>query len=75
MTTPPVPLWERTCNVKQCPLVRREAPVIGTGVEYRAAKDSGAVVVAKNSGIAERVTADEIIIKREDGVKDRNKIT
>ena len=53
------------------PLVRREAPVIGTGVEYRAAKDSGAVVVAKNSGIAERVTADEIIIKREDGVKDR----
>ena len=55
------------------PLVRREAPVIGTGVEYRAAKDSGAVV-AKNSGIAERVTADEIIIKREDGVKDRYKL-
>ena len=55
------------------PLVRREAPVIGTGVEYRAAKDSGAVVVAKNSGIAERVTADEII-KREDGVKDRYKL-
>ena len=56
------------------PLVRREAPVIGTGVEYTAAKDSGAVVVAKNSGIAERVTADEIIIKREDGVKDRYKL-
>ena len=56
------------------PLVRREAPVIGTGVEYRAAKDSGAVVVAKNSGIAERVTADEIIIKREDGVKDRYRL-
>ena len=56
------------------PLVRREAPVIGTGVEFRAAKDSGAVVVAKNSGIAERVTADEIIIKREDGVKDRYKL-
>ena len=56
------------------PLVRREAPVIGTGVEYRAAKDSGAVFVAKNSGIAERVTADEIIIKREDGVKDRYKL-
>ena len=56
------------------PLVRREAPVIGTGVEYRAAKDSGAVVVAKNSGIAEKVTADEIIIKREDGVKDRYKL-
>ncbi|GAA0866495.1 DNA-directed RNA polymerase subunit beta [uncultured Clostridium sp.] len=56
------------------PLVRREAPIIGTGVEYRAAKDSGVVVVAKNSGIAERVTADEIIIKREDGNKDRYKL-
>ena len=56
------------------PLVRREAPIIGTGVEYRAAKDSGAVVVAKNSGIAERVTADEIIIRKEDGSKDRYKL-
>ncbi|MEF9990433.1 MAG: DNA-directed RNA polymerase subunit beta, partial [Christensenellaceae bacterium] len=56
------------------PLVRREAPIIGTGVEYRAAKDSGAVVVAKNSGIAERVTADEIVIKKEDGNRDRYKL-
>ncbi len=56
------------------PLVRREAPIIGTGCEYRAAKDSGAVVVAKNSGIAERVTADEIIIRREDGNKDKYKL-
>jgi len=56
------------------PLVRREAPIIGTGCEYRAAKDSGAVVVAKHSGIAERVTADEIIIKREDGNKDKYKL-
>ena len=56
------------------PLMRREAPIIGTGVEYRAAKDSGAVVVAKHSGIAERVTADEIVIKREDGNKDRYKL-
>ncbi|WP_343345600.1 DNA-directed RNA polymerase subunit beta [Terrisporobacter petrolearius] len=56
------------------PLVRRESPIIGTGCEYRAAKDSGAVVVAKHSGIAERVTADEIIIKREDGNKDKYKL-
>ncbi|MGM9535978.1 MAG: DNA-directed RNA polymerase subunit beta [Intestinibacter sp.] len=56
------------------PLMRREAPIIGTGVEYRAAKDSGAVVVAKHSGIAERVTADEIVIKREDGNRDRYKL-
>ena len=56
------------------PLMRREAPIIGTGCEYRAAKDSGAVVVAKHSGIAERVTADEIIIKREDGNRDKYKL-
>ena len=56
------------------PLVTREAPIIGTGVEYRAAKDSGAVVVARNEGIAEKVTADEIIIKKEDGTKDRYKL-
>ncbi|MDR0879661.1 MAG: DNA-directed RNA polymerase subunit beta [Clostridioides sp.] len=56
------------------PLVRREAPIIGTGIEYRAAKDSGAVVVAKNGGLAERVTADEIVIKREDGIRDRYKL-
>ena len=56
------------------PLVRREAPIIGTGCEYRAAKDSGAVVVAKHSGIAERVTADEIVIRREDGNKDKYKL-
>ncbi len=56
------------------PLVRREAPIIGTGIEYRAAKDSGAVVVAKNSGIVDRVSADEIIIKKEDGTRDRYKL-
>ena len=56
------------------PLVRREAPVIGTGIEYRAAKDSGAVVVAKNSGIVDKLSADEIVIKREDGNKDRYKL-
>ena len=56
------------------PLVRREAPIIGTGIEYRAAKDSGAVVVAKNSGIVDRVSAEEIIIKKEDSTKDRYKL-
>lgn len=48
------------------PLVRREAPMVGTGIEYRAAKDSGAVVVAKHSGIIDRVSADEITILRDD---------
>ena len=56
------------------PLVRRESPVIGTGIEYRAAKDSGAVVVAKNAGIVDKLSADEIVIKREDGNRDRYKL-
>ncbi|EOD01482.1 DNA-directed RNA polymerase subunit beta [Caldisalinibacter kiritimatiensis] len=54
------------------PLLKTEAPVIGTGMEYRAAKDSGVVVVAKHSGVVKRVTASEILIKRdEDGRVDR----
>lgn len=53
------------------PLVRREAPVIGTGAEYSAAKDSGAVIVAKNDGVIDKVSANEIIVKKEDGTKDR----
>ncbi len=44
------------------PLIRTEAPLIGTGMEYRAAKDSGAVVVAKRAGIVGEVTADRIVV-------------
>lgn len=56
------------------PLVRREAPIIGTGIEYRAAKDSGAVVVAKNGGVVDFVSADEIVIKKDNGDKDRYRL-
>ncbi|MGI6413605.1 MAG: DNA-directed RNA polymerase subunit beta [Syntrophomonadaceae bacterium] len=49
------------------PLVRTEAPIIGTGLEYKAAKDSGAVVVAKNSGIVKRVSASRIVIQNDSG--------
>lgn len=56
------------------PLVRREAPIIGTSIEYRAAKDSGAVIVAKNAGVVEKVSANEIVILREDGQKDRYRL-
>ena len=56
------------------PLVRREAPIIGTGIEYRAAKDSGAVVVSKNDGVVDRVSADEIVIRKNNGDKDRYKL-
>ncbi|MDO8525645.1 MAG: DNA-directed RNA polymerase subunit beta [Candidatus Omnitrophota bacterium] len=44
------------------PLLYTESPLIGTGIEYRAAKDSGAVVVAKNSGTVTSVDSSEIVI-------------
>ncbi|MGA9230844.1 MAG: DNA-directed RNA polymerase subunit beta [Exiguobacterium oxidotolerans] len=46
------------------PLLDPESPIVGTGMEYVSAKDSGAAVVAKHSGIAERVTAREILVRR-----------
>ena len=47
------------------PLLKTEAPVVGTGIEYRAAKDSGVVVVAKNKGTVKKVDAVHIEIERE----------
>jgi DNA-directed RNA polymerase subunit beta len=44
------------------PLLYTEAPLIGTGIEYRAAKDSGALIVAKNEGTVTSVDASEIVI-------------
>ncbi|MFC1500482.1 DNA-directed RNA polymerase subunit beta [Candidatus Zixiibacteriota bacterium] len=46
------------------PLLRPDAPLVGTGMEARAARDSGAVVVAKEAGTVTKVTADVILIKR-----------
>ncbi len=45
------------------PLITTEAPVIGTGIEYKAAVDSGVVVVAKEDGVVESVDAKTIVIK------------
>lgn len=45
------------------PLLRAERPMVGTGLESRAAKDSGMVVLAKQDGVIERVTGDEIVIR------------
>ena len=47
------------------PLLRPEAPLIGTGMEYKAAQDSGVVILCKHKGIVEHVSADEIIVKDE----------
>lgn len=49
------------------PLVHPEAPYVGTGVEYRAAKDSGALLVSKVDGSVMDVSADEIKIACDDG--------
>ena len=56
------------------PLIRTEAPVIGTGIEYKAARDSGVVVLARASGTVEKVTANEITIRRKNGQKDVYKL-
>ena len=47
------------------PLLVTEAPVVGTGIEYKVALDSGVMILAKNDGIVERVTAREIVIRRD----------
>ena len=49
------------------PLIRSEAPLVGTGVEFRAAVDAGDVVIALEGGTVEDVSADEIIVKERTG--------
>ena len=57
------------------PLLTTEAPVVGTGIESKAAVDSGVCVVAKKAGTVERSTSKEIIIKYdEDGTKETYKL-
>ncbi len=50
------------------PLLRPRAPYVGTGMEYKAARDSGVTIVAKRPGVVERVTADEIWVRHEEEV-------
>ena len=52
------------------PLMVTDSPIVGTGMEYKAAVDSGVVIVAKNDGVVERVDATKIVIACEDGHKD-----
>ena len=51
------------------PLLVCDSPIVGTGMEYKAAVDSGVVVCAKESGTVERVSSDEIVIRSDDGKK------
>ena len=49
------------------PLMITESPIVGTGIEYRAAKDSGILVLAEDDGIIEKVTCDSITVKYKNG--------
>lgn len=51
------------------PLVRSEAPLVGTGMELRAAIDAGDVVVAEESGVIEEVSADYITVMHDNGTR------
>ncbi len=53
------------------PLLKTEAPVVGTGMEYKAAYDSGVVVIAKRGGTVVALDADTIEIKTKDGTIDK----
>ena len=57
------------------PLLFTEAPVVGTGIETKAAVDSGVCVVAKKAGTVLRSTSKEIVIKNDDGTKDEYRLT
>ncbi|MCI6675375.1 MAG: DNA-directed RNA polymerase subunit beta [Clostridiales bacterium] len=57
------------------PLMLTEAPVVGTGMEDKTAVDSGVCVVAKHDGIVERSASKEIIVKCDDGTKDKYCLT
>ena len=56
------------------PLLMPEAPIVGTGIEYKAAKDSGITVTAKNAGIVEKVTGDEIQVRTKNDTIDTYKM-
>ena len=57
------------------PLLTTEAPVVGTGMETKAAVDSGVCVVAKKAGVVESSESNQIIIKNDEGGRDVYKLT
>ena len=56
------------------PLLITEAPVVGTGMERKAAVDSGNCVVARNDGVVEKSASNEILVREEDGHLERYKL-
>ena len=57
------------------PLLVPEAPLVGTGMEFKAAHDSGVVILAKESGVVDKVSGDEIVIKDEHGERHSYRLT
>ena len=57
------------------PLLTPEAPIIGTGMEHKAAHDSGVVLLSKHKGTVDEVSADEIVIKDKVGERHRYRLT
>lgn len=57
------------------PLIKPESPIIGTGMEYRAAKDSGVCIVAKNDGRVEYISAKKLVVRQEDGTLDEYELS
>ncbi len=56
------------------PLMITESPIVGTGIEYRAAKDSGILVLAEDDGVIEKVTGDAITVKYKNGATITHKL-
>ena len=56
------------------PLLMPESPIVGTGIEYRAAKDSGITVTAINEGVVEKVTGEEVIVRNKKNTLDTYKL-
>ena len=56
------------------PLLITESPVVGTGMEHKSAVDSGVCVVAKKSGVVEKSTAKEVVVRNDDGTRSAYKL-
>ncbi len=52
------------------PLLKTEVPVVGTGMEAKAARDSGVCIIARNAGTVEKAESREIVVRRDDGIRD-----
>ena len=56
------------------PLLTTDSPIVGTGIEYKVAKDSGSAVLAREDGVVEKVSSEEIVIKGASGTRHTHKL-